>query len=505
MPSAMIGNRTVQSSSPDVGSAPVQFTIAGQSSGAQTEAMKQVLGVIDKKVRNMEKKKGKLDDYQAKKNRGERLNQDQLEALAKFQEVTNNLEFARELQKGFLALGQDREEAEQKRLKTVLELQFLLDKLGDDCVRAELKQGVGSSHLLTDADLAALDEFYKLVGPERDQSIRLADQYEEASQHYLELLEGKDKAVAGTTYKALKETLDKLLSSGYFDRAHSDGAHQNGLCEEEEEEEQPAATESPEAEERPAQPEAEAAEEYTEQIEVESTEFVNRQFIPEASYGSETEQRDEWSSEAEMVSAIQQQQAPPTQSAPPPVAPEPHPLHSASPVAPADPVVRKQAVQDLMAQMQGPYNFMQDSMLEFDGQVLDPAIVSAQPMKAGQSMELPQRVCPPVHPESRLTQPGAVPVLTETTQVPMVSSTPEAFSTAAPLYQPPTPQTPDRRRTPSTPFRPPWRCRQSSPPPPRPCPPQRRPKRTSPSPNPSTAAASTSTPRPSSPCRRFLT
>ncbi|XP_035251634.1 caprin-1-like [Anguilla anguilla] len=452
MPSAMIGNRTVQSSSPDVGSAPVQFTIAGQSSGAQTEAMKQVLGVIDKKVRNMEKKKGKLDDYQAKKNRGERLNQDQLEALAKFQEVTNNLEFARELQKSFLALGQDiqkavkkaarrellqREEAEQKRLKTVLELQFLLDKLGDDCVRAELKQGVGSSHLLTDADLAALDEFYKLVGPERDQSIRLADQYEEASQHYLELLEGKDKAVAGTTYKALKETLDKLLSSGYFDRAHSDGAHQNGLCEEEEEEEQPAATESPEAEERPAQPEAEAAEEYTEQIEVESTEFVNRQFIPEASYGSETEQRDEWSSEAEMVSAIQQQQAPPTQSAPPPVAPEPHPLHSASPVAPADPVVRKQAVQDLMAQMQGPYNFMQDSMLEFDGQVLDPAIVSAQPMKAGQSMELPQRVCPPVHPESRLTQPGAVPVLTETTQVPMVSSTPEAFSTVAPLYQPP--------------------------------------------------------------------
>uniref|UniRef100_A0A674DRE0 Cell cycle associated protein 1b n=1 Tax=Salmo trutta TaxID=8032 RepID=A0A674DRE0_SALTR len=248
MPAAMNGNRTVQSASPDVGSTPGQITLGGgQSSGAQTEAMKQVLGVIDKKVRNMEKKKGKLDDYQAKKNKGERLNQDQLDALTKYQEVTNNLEFARELQKSFLALGQDiqkavkkavrreqlqREEAEQKRLKTVLELQFLLDRLGEDSVRQELRQGAaggGTPSLLTDSELTTLDELYKLVGPERDQNTRLSDQYEEASQHLMDLLEGKDKAVAGTTYKALKDSLDRVLLSGYFDKAQS---HQNGVCEE---------------------------------------------------------------------------------------------------------------------------------------------------------------------------------------------------------------------------------------------------------------------------------
>lgn len=33
-------------------------------------------------------------------------------------------------------------------------------------------------------------------------------------------------------------------------------------------------------------------------------------------------------------------------------------------------------------------------MLEFDGQPIDPAIVSAQPMKPAQSMDLPQMVCP---------------------------------------------------------------------------------------------------------------
>lgn len=88
-------------------------------------------------------------------------------------------------------------------------------------------------------------------------------------------------------------------------------------------------------------------------------------------------------------------------------------------------------------------------MLEFDGQPIDPAIVSAQPMKPAQNMDLPQMVCPPgtflqretrfwchvvckndtsgslrcyiqiflVHPESRLSQPNTVPVQPEPTQV----------------------------------------------------------------------------------------
>ncbi|XP_013981403.2 caprin-1 isoform X1 [Salmo salar] len=380
MPSAMNGNRTVQSASPDGGSAPGQITLGGgQSSGAQTEAMKQVLGVVDKKVRNMEKKKGKLDDYQSKKNKGERLNRDQLDALTKYQEVTNNLEFARELQKSFLSLGQDiqkavkkaarreqlqREESEQKRLKTILELQFLLDRLGEDSVRQELRQGAASvdtPSLLTDTELTALDELYKLVGPEPDQNTRFTDQYEEASQHLMDLLEGKDKAVAGTTYKALKDSLDRVLLSGYFDQAQS---HQNGVCEE--------------AEEQAVDPEGEIVEEYIEPIEVEATEFVNRQFILDTTY-NDKEQGDEWTTETEAVSTILQQ---PVQSAPPPITTEAHPLNGATPpgTPPADPVVRKQEVQNLLSQMQGPYNFMQDSMLEFDGQPIDPAIVSAQPI-----------------------------------------------------------------------------------------------------------------------------
>uniref|UniRef100_A0A7N6F675 Cell cycle associated protein 1b n=1 Tax=Anabas testudineus TaxID=64144 RepID=A0A7N6F675_ANATE len=402
MPSAMNANRTVQSASPDVGSAPGSMVL------------KQVLCVIDKKVRNMEKKKGKLDDYQVRKNKGERLNQDQLEALTKYQEVMNNLEFARELQKTFITLGQDiqkvvkksarreqlqRDEAEQRRLKNILELQFLLDRLGDDTVRQDLKQGIGGSPLLTDADLAAFDEFCKLVRPDRDQNVRLADQYEEVSVHLWDLLEGRDKAVVGTTYKALKDTLDQVLLSGYFDQVSS---HQNGVCEEEEEEELAAAAVVTESSE-------------------EQTVDPAGNFITTGIYNSML---------CFAVSAMQQ----PLQPAAPPVALETHPMNLASPVPPTDPLVRKQVVQDLMAQMQGTYNFMQDSMLEFDGQAIDPAIVSAQPMKPAQNMDLPQMVCPP---ESRLSQPNTVPVQPEPTQVPIVSPTPP------PMYQ--TSHTPDPR------------------------------------------------------------
>lgn len=72
MPSAT--NGTMASSSGKAGpggneQAPAAAAAAPQASGGsitsvQTEAMKQILGVIDKKLRNLEKKKSKLDDYQ---------------------------------------------------------------------------------------------------------------------------------------------------------------------------------------------------------------------------------------------------------------------------------------------------------------------------------------------------------------------------------------------------------------------------------------------------------
>uniref|UniRef100_A0A9J8D2G2 Cell cycle associated protein 1a n=1 Tax=Cyprinus carpio carpio TaxID=630221 RepID=A0A9J8D2G2_CYPCA len=353
MPSVTTGDNAVHSSSPDLAAAP-------------SEALKQVLGVIDKKVRNMEKKK-------IQKTVKKVARRDQLK----------------------------REEVERKRLKAVLEVQYLLEQLGEESVRQDLTQSSGDAPVLTESELTGLDEFYKLIGPERDSSVRLAEQFEEASMHLWELLEGRDKAVAGTTYKALKESLDKMLLSGYFDRAQT---HQNGVCGEET---GAAAAESSESEERPAEP-----------GENKAIEFQKKCFLAQLTAHIAVL----------AVSALQQPQQPPAAMSPALVSSEPHTLNAVLPPPAADPVVRKQAVQDLMAQMQGTFNFMQDSMLEFEGPPLDPAIVSAQPMKPA------QMVCPP---ESRLPQHNALSVQPEPTQVPMVSAPKEAYSSTPPLYQPP--------------------------------------------------------------------
>lgn len=55
MPSAMNANRAVMTASPEVGSAP--GSMGSVPLGGQSEVLKQVLCVIEKKVRNMEKKK----------------------------------------------------------------------------------------------------------------------------------------------------------------------------------------------------------------------------------------------------------------------------------------------------------------------------------------------------------------------------------------------------------------------------------------------------------------
>uniref|UniRef100_A0AAY5ET26 Cell cycle associated protein 1a n=1 Tax=Electrophorus electricus TaxID=8005 RepID=A0AAY5ET26_ELEEL len=361
----------------------------------------------------MEKRKSKLEDYKTRKSKGEHLNQDQLEALSKAQEVSHNLEFARELLKNFTSLNLEiqkavkkaarrehlrREEEERRRLKAVLELQYVLDRLGEERVRQELRQVVGSSGdgpLLTEAELSGLDEFYKLVGPERDPSVRLTDQFEEASAHLWELLEGREKAVAGSTYKATKETLDKILLSGYFDRTQT---HQNGVCEDEEEEE-----------EEEVEPQAAPAK----TVEVE---------VQPAEPGTTV-----WFAAHAVVSSLSQQPVPPPAVSPALVSSEAQALNPVlpPPSSAADPLVRKQAVQDLMAQMQGTYNFMQDSMLEFDGQPLDPAIVSAQPMKSA------QMVCAP----GKLAFSFCTHSMTDTVcDVSMVSPS-DTYSSTPPIYQ----------------------------------------------------------------------
>ncbi|XP_076577821.1 caprin-2 isoform X2 [Chaetodon auriga] len=183
------------------------------------------------KVRNLEKKKLKLEDYKRRLSRGEALNKDQMAAVEKYEEVLHNLAFAQELHKTLDSLTQNllrahkkavkkeqvaKMEVERRRLTTVLQVQHLLHSLQQEHVRRDLLAGHNQAPHIPAQQLHSLSQLATLLGVQRNNRLSLEEQMEQAALCYLDLLEGKDKPVAGSTFKLLKEELTRLLNCKYF-------------------------------------------------------------------------------------------------------------------------------------------------------------------------------------------------------------------------------------------------------------------------------------------------
>ncbi|XP_038624528.1 caprin-2 isoform X2 [Tachyglossus aculeatus] len=215
-------------------SGPLQSALGLAASPSQAYEMYVDNGLLclKHKIRNIEKKKIKLEDYKDRLKNGESLNPDQLEAVEKYDEVLHHLEFAKELQKTLSGLSQDllkaqkkaqrREhiiklEAEKKKLRTIFQVQYVLQNFTQDHVQKDFKEGSNGAVYLPSKELDYLIKFSKLTCPQRNESLSVEDQMEQSSLCFWDLLEGSDKAVVGTTYKHMKDLLSKLLNSGYFE------------------------------------------------------------------------------------------------------------------------------------------------------------------------------------------------------------------------------------------------------------------------------------------------
>ncbi|XP_057348229.1 caprin-2 isoform X7 [Manis pentadactyla] len=259
------------------------------------------------KIRNIEKKKLKLEDYKDRLKNGEQLNVDQLEAVEKYEEVLHNLEFAKELQKTFSGLSQDllkaqkkaqrREhmlklEAEKKKLRTILQVQYVLQNLTQEHVQKDFKGGLNGAVFLPLKELDYLIKFSKLTCPERNESLSVEDQMEQSSLYFWDLLEGSEKAVVGTTYKHMKELLSKLLNSGYFESipVPKNAKEKEVPLEEEmliksEKKKQLSKTESV----KESEPLTELA-----QPEIQPQEFLNRRYLTEVDHSGKQDEEQSW-------------------------------------------------------------------------------------------------------------------------------------------------------------------------------------------------------------------
>ncbi|XP_038052891.1 caprin-1-like [Patiria miniata] len=337
----------------------------------------QLVAMIEKKIRNLEKRKLKLQSYQDMVKSGQELTKDQIQAASHFDEVCSNLDFAKELQKNFQTTINDnnkvlkklakrenaqRHEQELQRIRDIILLNSVLNNLGTDHVRNDFLAGANGAVKLTDDQVNHLDEFYKLVIPSREDdeesegkeksSVSFETKLTEASEHLDSYIKADKKEVLGTTYKELKELVQEINSCGYLDNI-------------------------------PAPPEEEPAGEGEEDA------------PPPPTQGSGN---DEETAEEDYI-VVQQDQVP-SPEAPevvsslppavlPPQEPEPPMSRDSRVAAPAvdqeafpkpiemPPQKLKSQGSDVLASVQhGSFNFMQDSMLDYDSPHMDPAVVA---------------------------------------------------------------------------------------------------------------------------------
>jgi predicted S18 family serine protease len=186
-----------------------------------------------------------LEEYKDIQKRGANLNEDQLLAVSKYEEVLRSLELSRELEKQFVGLANDamkqqkkqtkkeqieREEATKEKFRESQKLLSVLDAFAKDEVRSDfLNEQNGCTFKMTQNQLDLLDDFSQLV-----QSLELGTKLDayaaEAAEHLLFLIESKNKLIPSleskqqVTYADLRKLFDQILSSTYWTKEEASSA-----------------------------------------------------------------------------------------------------------------------------------------------------------------------------------------------------------------------------------------------------------------------------------------
>ena len=172
---------------------------------------------------------GKLDGYRNDRDKGKELNADQKAAITKYDEVIQNLDFARNLQQEFNKIIVEEERASKKkskkeaverakfesgRLATILTFQKMLLALAKPKILEEFKSGDNKLKLSKD-QFQDLEEFVQLVS--KVKSLDENDKENVAlAEHLISLAEAKPKkAVGKTSYKDFHDTLNSMKKSGF--------------------------------------------------------------------------------------------------------------------------------------------------------------------------------------------------------------------------------------------------------------------------------------------------
>jgi hypothetical protein len=208
---------------------PTAARLEKQSSNDSQEPQKLVHNLVEKKIRNLEKRKARLQELRDLEAKGHELQPEQQIAIKKLEQVVEMIELMKDLNKSVgevfsehnkqqkklakkeqLDKQLERQQQELDRIKTIIRFQDILARF-DSTVRQDFLKGTKGAIKLSEEELSHLDKLYNITSDLSDKEL------ESSAEKLLSLAEGKPReAWTGVTFHQLKELLTKIVNCKYF-------------------------------------------------------------------------------------------------------------------------------------------------------------------------------------------------------------------------------------------------------------------------------------------------
>uniref|UniRef100_A0A1Q3FMB4 Caprin-1 dimerization domain-containing protein n=1 Tax=Culex tarsalis TaxID=7177 RepID=A0A1Q3FMB4_CULTA len=208
----------------------------GNTKDQPANPMQQIILIIEHKIRNLEKRKNKLESYKAIEKSGKKLTSDQKIAVSKYDECLASLELTRELCKQFQSIAavanrEAKKEAkrsvfvraqqENAKIREVLVVQDVLKRLCTETVRKDFLNGENGACKVSCDDLMVLEKIYELVQPKRPENTAeptFVAAIKQAADHLSAIVDGRNKSFNDSTYGSIKNVIDEIQNCGYFEK-----------------------------------------------------------------------------------------------------------------------------------------------------------------------------------------------------------------------------------------------------------------------------------------------
>ncbi|KAL7018443.1 hypothetical protein ACKWTF_010757 [Chironomus riparius] len=208
-----------------------------EHNGEKIPPIQQVLQIIQNKVRNLEKRKNKLDGYMKEEEDGKELSNEQKKAVLKYEEVVSQLGISKEFCKQFQVMATTAAK-EQKRLerkatfikqmqetrkvREVIIIQDILRQLKNEEIRSDFLNAQNGACLVEASEMDVLELFSKHtipVHPMYSNEPSFVNSAKTAADLLSFVVDGRNRQFleTGFTFDKMKEIFTRIQTCGYFE------------------------------------------------------------------------------------------------------------------------------------------------------------------------------------------------------------------------------------------------------------------------------------------------